>query len=127
MPPSEDAQLLLLIVERHLRSLNFGLDDQFPAEDWGFTAQQAVEKLLKCWIVLADGEPPRSHELDLLAREANLELKELLLGPQPFAVDAHDQDADFKLPASRARIMEEIQLLADQLRQAIEAGANTSQ
>lgn len=77
--------------------------------------------------MLADGEPPRSHELDLLAREANLELKELLLGPQPFAVDAHDQDGDFKLPASRARIMEEIQLLADQLRQAIEAGANTSQ
>ena len=126
MPPSEDAQLLLRIVERHLRSLNFGLDDQFPAEDWGFTAQQAVEKLLKCWIVLADGEPPRSHELNLLASEVNLELNELLLGLQPFAVDARDQDSDFKLPASRARIGEEIQLLADQLRQAIEAGANTS-
>ena len=126
MPPSEDAQLLLRIVERHLRSLTFGLDDQFPAEDWGFTAQQAVEKLLKCWIVLADGEPPRSHELDLLASEANLELNELLLGLQPFAVDARDQDGDFKLPASRVRIVEEIQLLADQLHQAIEAGANTS-
>ena len=126
MPPSEDAQLLLRIVERHLRSLKFGLDDQFPAEDWGFTAQQAVEKLLKCWIVLADVEPPRSHELDLLASEANLELNELLLGLQPFAVEARDQDGEFKLPASRARIVEEIQLLADQLRQAIEAGANTS-
>ena len=126
MPPSEDAQLLLRIVERHLRSLNFGLDEQFPAEDWGFTAQQAVKKLLKCWIVLADGEPPRSHELDLLASEANLELNELLLGLQPFAVDARDQDGEFRLPASRARIVEEIQLLADQLRQAIEAGANTS-
>ena len=126
MPPSEDAQLLLRIVERHLRSLNFGLDEQFPAEDWGFTAQQAVEKLLKCWIVLADGEPPRSHELNLLASKVNLELNELLLGLQPFAVDARDQDSDFKLPASRARIVEEIQLLADQLRQAIEAGANTS-
>ena len=126
MPPSEDAQLLLRIVERHLRSLTFGLDEQFPAEDWGFTAQQAVEKLLKCWIVLADGEPPRSHELNLLASEVNLELNELLLGLQPFAVDARDQDSDFKLPASRARIVEEIQLLADQLRQAIEAGANTS-
>ena len=83
MPPSEDAQLLLRIVERHLRSLNFGLDEQFPAEDWGFTAQQAVEKLLKCWIVLADGEPPRSHELDLLASQANLELADLLLDLQP--------------------------------------------
>ena len=58
MHPSEDAQLLLRIVERHLRSLTFGLDEQVPAEDWGFTAQQAVEKLLKCWIVLADGEHP---------------------------------------------------------------------
>ena len=88
MPPSEDAQLLLRIVERHLRSLNFSLDEQFPAEDWGFTAQQAVEKLLKCWIVLADGEPPRIHELDLLASQANLELADLLLDLQPFAVEA---------------------------------------
>ena len=124
MPPSEDAQLLLRIVERHLRSLTFGLDDQFPAEDWGFTAQQAVEKLLKCWIVLADGEPPPSHELDLLASEANLELNNLLLELQPFAVEARDQDGEFQLPTSRGRILNEIQLLADQLRQAIEAGAN---
>ena len=40
-------------------------------------------KLLKCWNVLADGEPPRSHELDLLAREANLNLANLLLDIQP--------------------------------------------
>ena len=126
MPPSEDAQLLLRIVERHLRSLNFGLDEQFPAEDWGFTAQQAVEKLLKCWIVLADGEPPRSHELDLLASEANLELTELLLGLQPFAVDARYQDGEFKLPASRARILEEIQQLVDNLHKEIESRGNTS-
>ena len=51
---------------------------------------------------------------------------QLLLGLQPFAVEARYQDGDFKLPDSRARIVEEIQLLADQLRQAIEAGANTS-
>ena len=78
MPPSEDAQLLLRIVERHLRSLTFSLDEEYPAEDWGFTAQQAVAKLLECWIVLGDSEPPRSHELDLLASEANLELTDLL-------------------------------------------------
>ena len=119
MPPSEDAQLLLRIVDRHLRSLTFGLDEQFPAEDWGFTAQQAVEKLLKCWIVLADGEPPRSHELDLLAREANLNLANLLLDLQPFALEALYQIGDFKLPADRARILEEIQLLAEKVRSAI--------
>ena len=126
MHPSEDAQLLLRIVERHLRSLNFSLDEQFPAEDWRFTAQQAVEKLLKCWIVLADGEPPRSHELDLLASQANLELADLLLDLQPLTVEARCQDGDFKLPASRGRVLKEIKLLANNLREAINAKANIS-
>ena len=71
MPPSEDARLLLKIVERHRRTLEFGLDERFPAEDWGFTAQQAVEKLLKCWIVLANQESPRHHELNELAELAD--------------------------------------------------------
>ena len=57
-----------------------------------------MEKLLKSWIVLDDGEPPRSHELDLLAREANLNLANLLLDLQPFAVEARYQIGDFKLP-----------------------------
>jgi HEPN domain-containing protein len=39
-----------------------------PAEDWGFTAQQALEKLLKAQIVLADRDPPRRHDLDELER-----------------------------------------------------------
>ena len=34
IPTSEDAQLLLRIMERHLRTLTFGLYEQFPAEDW---------------------------------------------------------------------------------------------
>jgi HEPN domain-containing protein len=54
MSPTEDARLLLAIVQRHLRSLGFGLDPAYPEEDWGFTAQQAVEKLLKAWIALAN-------------------------------------------------------------------------
>ena len=78
-----------------------------------------MEKLLKCWIVLADGEPPRSHELDLLAREANLNLVNLLLDLQPFAVKARYQLGDFKLPADRARILDEIQSLAEKVRSAI--------
>ena len=96
-----------------------GLCSMPPSEEWEFTAQQAVEKLLKCWIVLADGEPPRSHELDLLAREANLNLANLLLDLQPFAVKARYQLGDFKLPADRARILEEIQRLAEKVRSAI--------
>jgi len=58
MSPAEDALLLLAIVRRHLRSLQLTLDAAYPAEDWGFTAQQAVEKLLKAWIVLGDRQPP---------------------------------------------------------------------
>ena len=41
------------------------------------------KKLLKCWIVLADGEPPRSHEINLLAREANLNLSDMLVELHP--------------------------------------------
>ena len=49
MSPVEDALLLLAIVRRHLRSLRLSLDAAYPEEDWGFTAQQTVEKLLKAW------------------------------------------------------------------------------
>jgi len=44
MSPAEDALLLLAIVRRHLRSLGLTLDPAYPEEDWGFTAQQAVQK-----------------------------------------------------------------------------------
>ena len=113
MHPSEDARLLLNIVERHLRTLEFGLDERFPAEDWGFTAQQAVEKLLKCWIVFADEEPPRSHELSELASLAQRAVPTILLELQPFAVEARYRDGDFPLPAERSTILEGIQQLVE--------------
>lgn len=57
-----------MIVRRHLRSLRLSLDPAYPEEDWGLTAQQALEKLLKAWIVLADHQAPRVHDLnDLVA------------------------------------------------------------
>ena len=120
MPPSEDARLLLNIVERHLRTLEFGLDERFPAEDWGFTAQQAVEKLLKCWIVLADEEPPRSHELSELASLAQRAVPNSLLELQPFAVEARYRDGDFPLPAERSTILVEIQQLVKAFQEAID-------
>ena len=43
------------------------LDPSYSDEDWGFTAQQALEKLLKTWIVLSDRLPPRIHDLADLA------------------------------------------------------------
>ena len=67
MSPLEDALLLFAIVRRHLQVLRLGLDEAYPAEDWGFTAQQAVEKVLKAWIVVRNDQPPRVHDLTTLA------------------------------------------------------------
>ena len=127
MPPSEDAQLLLRIVQRHLRTLEFGLDERFPAEDWGFTAQQAVEKLLKCWIVLADEEPPRSHELSELACLAKRAVPNILLELQPFAVEARHRDGDFPLLAERSTILEEIQQRMEAFQAAIDGNDDISE
>ena len=113
MPPAEDANLLLGLVRRHLRSLTMTLDPQFPDEDWGFTAQQAVEKLLKAWIVLSDQRPPRSHELSELAALAEVELPAQLLGLQTYVVVARYEEGPFPLPAAREGLLAQIeQLLA---------------
>ena len=101
MSPAEDARLLLAIVRRHLRSLRVGLDPAYPEEDWGFTAQQVVEKLLKAWIVLADRRPPRTQELTDLASLVGLSLDPRLAALQEFAVEARYQEGPFPLPAAR--------------------------
>jgi len=123
MPPAEDASLLLAIVRRHLRSLQMTLDADFPDEDWGFTAQQAVEKLLKSLIVLADRRPPRSHELAELAVLAELELPAELLALQTYAVEARYEEGPFPLPAERQAILAQIQQLLDCCVEAVEQKA----
>jgi len=105
MSPAEDAQLLLAIVRRHLRSLRFGLDPAYPEEDWGFTAQQALEKLLKAWIVLSDRRPPRVHELTDLASLAGQPLEPRLAALQEFAVGARHEAGPFPLPAARSELL----------------------
>ncbi len=118
MSPAEDARLLLAIVQRHLRSLRFGLDAAYPEEDWGFTAQQAVEKLLKAWIVLADRQPPRVHDLADLAALAEQEMPPLFLELQVFAVEARDEEGPFALPTSRKELLG---LLEGELQRCLEA------
>ena len=88
MSPSEDAALLLAIERRHLCTLRIGLDPEYPEEDWGFTAQQVVEKLLKAWIVLSDRRPPRVHERIDLASVAGQPPEPRLAALQEFAVAA---------------------------------------
>lgn len=85
MTPAEDALLLLQIVDRHLVALRVNLDPAFPDEEWGFLAQQALEKLLKGAIVLQDERPPFTHELRPLAAMAGWKLTDELQELQTYA------------------------------------------
>jgi HEPN domain-containing protein len=123
MSPAEDARLLLTIVRRHLRGLRVGLDPAFPEEDWGFSAQQAVEKLLKAWIVLADRQPPKVHDLADLADLAGQTLDPLLRQLQVFAVEARYEEGPFPLPAERRQLLA---LLEAELRRCEDAVAMAS-
>ena len=105
MSPAEDALLLLAIVRRHLRTLRFGLDGAYLEDDWGFKAQQAVEKLLKAWIVLADRQPPRVHDLEDLVALAGQQFDPLLLELQVFALEARYEEGPFPLPAPRQELL----------------------
>ena len=105
MSPAEDALLLLAIVRRHLRTLRFGLDGAYLEDDWGFKAQQAVEKLLKAWIVLADRRPPRVHDLEDLVALAGQQFDPLLLELQVFALEARYEEGPFPLPAPRQELL----------------------
>jgi len=113
MTPQEDARVLLALVDRHLRGLRLNLDPAYPDEEWGFTAQQAVEKLLKIRIVLRDERPPFSHMLHELVALAGMELDPVLLALQPYAVEARYEEGPFPLPGSRVGILEVIEGLRD--------------
>jgi HEPN domain-containing protein len=113
MTPQEDARVLLALVDRHLRALRLNLDPAYPDEEWGFTAQQAVEKLLKVLIVLRDERPPFTHLLNVLAQLAGVELDSQLLSLQPYAVEARYEEGPFPLSASRMEIMAAIERLRD--------------
>ncbi|MCX5952033.1 MAG: HEPN domain-containing protein [Cyanobacteria bacterium] len=113
MTPQEDARVLLALVDRHLRALRLNLDPAYPEEEWGFTAQQAVEKLLKIRIVLRDERPPFSHMLHELVALAGMELDSVLLALQPYAVEARYEAGPFPLPASREGILAAIERLRD--------------
>ena len=124
MSPSDDALMLLAIVNRHLRSLRLGLDPAYPEEDWGFTAQQAVEKILKAWIVLADRQVPRTHDLDDLLALAGINLEPELLALQVFAVEARYEEGPFPLPADRELLLELIENQCKRCAQAVAAGSD---
>lgn len=119
MSPADDAELLLAIVRRHLRSLHLGLNEAYPAEDWGFTAQQAVEKILRASIVLSNQQPPRVHDLADLALLAGEPLDPMLIALQVFAVEARYEEGPFPLPADRATVLAAIEALLQRCEQSI--------
>jgi HEPN domain-containing protein len=109
MSPAEDAALLLRIVRRHLQAMRLNLNPLYPDEEWGFQAQQALEKLLKAQLVLLDQPAPRTHELLDLALLLNEELPVDLLQLQVFAVEARYEEGPFALPASREVLLAELE------------------
>jgi len=88
MTPAEDARLLLRLVERHLGSLRGTLDRAvFADEDWGFLAQQTLEKALKALLVIHNQEPPRSHSLQRLLQELEACGESVQLAPELLELD----------------------------------------
>jgi hypothetical protein len=99
----------------HLGSLRGTLDPgTFAEEDWGFLAQQALEKLLKALLVLHCQGPPRSHSLKRLLQELarcgeTLGVAPELLELDDFAVLAlYDAEAT-PLPAERRLLLEQLE------------------
>lgn len=109
MSPAEDAALLLRMVRRHLQAIRLNLDPLYPDEEWGFQAQQTLEKLLKAELVLRDQPAPRTHELLELALLLNEQLPEVLQKLQVFAVEARYEEGPFALPASRDVLLAELE------------------
>jgi HEPN domain-containing protein len=125
MAPAEDALLLLRLVERHLGSLRGTLDAaSFADEDWGFLAQQTLEKLLKALLVLNAQEPPRSHSLQRLIQDLEscgdaITLAPELLALDDFAVLARYDADPTPLPADRARLLTLLDALHQELRRRV--------
>lgn len=121
MTPQQDCRLLLGLIDRHLKALAMNLDPAYPDEEWGFTAQQALEKLLKAWIVLGDQRPPFSHSLPQLMTLAGQELPDVLLALQPYAVEARYEQGPFPLPADRSLLLDSLRELRAAVEQDLQA------
>jgi len=110
MSPAEDAALLLRIVRRYLQAMRLNLDPAYPGEEWGFQAQQALEKLLKAAVVLRNQAPERTHVLEQLARQLGEPLPAELMQLQVYAVEARYEEGPFALETPRVQLLAELEL-----------------
>jgi len=102
MSPAEDALLLLRLAERHLGSLRGTLDPgTFAEEDWGFLAQETLEKLLKALLVLHCRSHPAAPELLVL---------------DDFAVLARYDAEPTPLPIERRLLLEQLEAFHAEVR-----------
>jgi HEPN domain-containing protein len=105
MSPAEDAALLLRIVRRHLQAMRLNLDPAYPDDEWGYQAQQALEKLLKAAVVLRNQAPERTHVLQQLGEHLPAELMQL----QVYAVEARYEEGPFALETPRVQLLAELE------------------
>lgn len=127
MNSREEAEHLLVLAKRHVGSLQETVHLQgFADEDWGFLAQQTIEKLLKALWVLGGVNPPRTHALDPLldgvpAKSGTIAVPATLLDLEDFAVQARYDAEPLALPASRLQLLDELEQLLDQVQQQLES------
>lgn len=125
MSAREEAQLLLALVERHLSGLRETATlTAFHDEDWGFLAQQTVEKLLKALWVLGGVTPPRTHALDPLfetlpLKNCAIDVPETLLDLEDFAVQARYDAAPMALPGTRQKLLIQLEELHKVVKQLV--------
>lgn len=69
MPDLRTAEMLQRMAHKDMLALGGMISEEvFADEVFGFHAQQAVEKTLKCWICLVEDLAPRTHDLEELLR-----------------------------------------------------------
>jgi hypothetical protein len=85
--------------------MRLNLDPAYPDDEWGYQAQQALEKLLKAAVVLRNQAPERTHVLQQLGEHLPAELMQL----QVYAVEARYEEGPFALETPRVQLLAELE------------------
>ena len=94
--------MLLAVVDRHLQALRLNPDPAYPDEVWDFTAQPAVEKLLKIRASCCEMRGRPSATCCMSWCNGGMELDPVLLALRPYALQARHEEEPFPLNAYHA-------------------------